>query len=167
MTILEQHTLTEAQLAYLVGLMKELSPDSEPDPKKIRRAAACPATHLFAVVDDGGDCGGSDGVAREVAGGDRDGAASGGRIVGCASLCVFESPTGRKAHIEDVVISSACRGQHLGRALLEHILGYARENLTPIDVHLTSRPARVAANSLYRTLGFEQRDTNVYRLIIK
>jgi ribosomal protein S18 acetylase RimI-like enzyme len=30
-------------------------------------------------------------------------------------------------------------------------------------VNLTSRPSREAANRLYRRIGFEQRDTNVYR----
>ena len=143
MKILELDSLTEAQLSALAALMKELSPDLIPDPAKLLAAVECPATRLFSVVDDGG------------------------RIVGCASLCVFDSPTGRKGHIEDVVVSNDCRGRHLGRKLLEHMLDYARTNLAPIDIHLTSRPSRVAANTLYRTLGFEQRDTNVYRLIIR
>jgi ribosomal protein S18 acetylase RimI-like enzyme len=30
-------------------------------------------------------------------------------------------------------------------------------------VDLTSRPARVAAHRLYRRLGFEERETSVYR----
>jgi ribosomal protein S18 acetylase RimI-like enzyme len=30
-------------------------------------------------------------------------------------------------------------------------------------VDLTSRPSREAANRLYQRLGFEQRETNVYR----
>ena len=143
MKILELDSLTEAQLSALAALMKELSPDLIPDPAKLLAAVECPATRLFSVVDDGG------------------------RIVGCASLCVFDSPTGRKGHIEDVVVSNDCRGRHLGRKLLEHMLDYARTNLAPIDIHLTSRPSRVAANTLYRSLGFEQRDTNVYRLIIR
>ena len=31
-------------------------------------------------------------------------------------------------------------------------------------VDLTSRPAREAANALYQSLGYERRETNVYRL---
>jgi len=31
-------------------------------------------------------------------------------------------------------------------------------------VDLTSRPSREAANALYRKVGFEQRETNVYRI---
>ena len=34
----------------------------------------------------------------------------------------------------------------------------------PIDLHLTSMPSRVEANALYQALGFEQRDTNVYKM---
>ena len=151
MRILELNTLTEAQLSNLLALMEELSPGQTQNPAKLFAAVECPATRMFAVVEDGGDCG----------------VPGGGRIVGCASLCVFDSPTGKKGHIEDVVVSSACRGQHLGRKLLEHMLDYARTNLAPIDIHLTSRPSRVAANTLYRSLGFEPRDTNVYRLIIE
>jgi ribosomal protein S18 acetylase RimI-like enzyme len=35
-----------------------------------------------------------------------------------------------------------------------------------VTVDLTSRPAREAANSLYRKIGFVQRDTNVYRFTL-
>ena len=34
----------------------------------------------------------------------------------------------------------------------------------PIDLLLTSMPSRVEANALYQALGFEQRDTNVYKM---
>jgi ribosomal protein S18 acetylase RimI-like enzyme len=33
-------------------------------------------------------------------------------------------------------------------------------------IDLTSRPSREAANRLYQREGFEQRDTNVYRLTL-
>ena len=68
----------------------------------------------------------------------------GDHIIGCATLCVYESPTGTKASIEDVVVSSAYRGHHLGRQLLEKVLQEAWK-LAPIELHLTSKPNRIAA----------------------
>lgn len=88
-----------------------------------------------------------------------------GRIIGCATLCVFHSPTGAKASIEDVVVSSDYRGQHLGRRLVEHVLEQARM-LAPIELHLTSNPKRVVANKLYQSLGFQKKETNAYQMII-
>lgn len=77
------------------------------------------------------------------------------RIIGCATLCVFHSPTGTKASIEDVVVSSAYRGQHLGKQLMEYVMEQAKA-YAPIELHLTSNPMRVAANKLYQTLGFQK-----------
>ena len=89
----------------------------------------------------------------------------GGKIAGCATLCVFTSPTGRKASIEDVVVHSSFRGRGFGRLLMEHVLQEARRE-APLEVHLTSRPSRVAANALYRSLGFTRRDTNAYVMVL-
>lgn len=94
-------------------------------------------------------------------------ASSSPRILGVATLCVYESPTGRKASVEDVVVSQACRGQHIGKRLMEHIITYARTNLADVDLCLTSRPHRVAANNLYKSLGFQPKETNVYKMPIK
>lgn len=88
-----------------------------------------------------------------------------GRIIGCATLCVFHSPTGTKASIEDVVVSSAYRGQHLGKQLMEYVLDQAKE-YAPIELHLTSNPMRVAANKLYQSLGFQKKETNCYQMSI-
>ena len=88
-----------------------------------------------------------------------------GRIIGCATLCVFHSPTGTKASIEDVVVSSAYRGQHLGKQLMAYVLEQAKE-YAPIELHLTSNPKRVAANKLYQSLGFQKKETNCYQLNI-
>jgi ribosomal protein S18 acetylase RimI-like enzyme len=75
---------------------------------------------------------------------------------------VFPIPTGRRAWIEDVVVDEASGGQGIGRALTEAMLDLARE-LACVSVDLTSRPSREAANRLYQRVGFEPRDTNVYR----
>ena len=87
------------------------------------------------------------------------------RIVRCATLCVFHSPTGTKASIEDVVVSSAYRGQHLGKQLMEYVLEQAKA-YAPIELHLTSNPKRVAANKLYQSIGFQKKETNCYQMSI-
>lgn len=87
------------------------------------------------------------------------------QIIGCASLCVFHSPTGTKASIEDVVVSSAYRGQRLGKQLMEYVLEQAK-TYAPIELHLTSNPMRVAANKLYQSLGFRRKETNCYQMMI-
>lgn len=84
-------------------------------------------------------------------------------IVGCATLCPFVSPTGRKASIEDVVVSTEYRGQGIGRKLVEAAIEKAKE-FSPVTIQLTSRPSRVAANRLYQSMGFTQKDTNFYYL---
>jgi len=84
------------------------------------------------------------------------------QIVGSATLVVFQTPTGVHGWIEDVVVDKVVRRQGVGRALTEACLVKARE-LGLLDVNLTSRPSRIAANRLYQAMGFVRRDTNVYR----
>lgn len=50
-----------------------------------------------------------------------------GRIVGTATLCLFTSPLGAKASVEDVVVHPEYRGQHLGRQLMAHLLEASRQ----------------------------------------
>ena len=86
------------------------------------------------------------------------------RIIGMLTLGHYTSPTGRKVWVEDVVVSAEYRGEGLGRKLINHAIEYCRENLSPCTLMLTSNPARVAANELYRTSGFEPKQTNVYKM---
>jgi ribosomal protein S18 acetylase RimI-like enzyme len=85
-----------------------------------------------------------------------------GAIVGVSTLAVFPIPTAKRAWIEDVIVDEAVNGQGIGRRLTEAMLDLARE-LGCKTVDLTSRPSREAANALYKKVGFEQRETNVYR----
>lgn len=85
-------------------------------------------------------------------------------IMGMLTLGHYTSPTGRKVWVEDVVVSADYRGKGLGRRLINHAIEYCRENLSPCTLMLTSNPARVAANELYRTSGFESKQTNVYKM---
>lgn len=86
-----------------------------------------------------------------------------GKIAGMLTLGTYLSPTGRKAWIEDVVVDFAYRGKGYGKMLVEHAIEYAR-TLSPCTLMLTSNPARIAANELYRASGFEQKITNVYKM---
>jgi len=85
-----------------------------------------------------------------------------GAIVGVATLATFRIPTGVRAWIEDVITDEAARGQGVGEQLTRAMLDRARE-LGCTTVDLTSRPSREAANRLYQRVGFERRDTNVWR----
>lgn len=85
-----------------------------------------------------------------------------GRIVGMTTVCCFTIPTGRHATIEDVVVLPECQGTGLGRKLVQAALDYLAGTGQSYKVGLTSKPARVAANALYRKMGFMQKETNVY-----
>lgn len=85
-----------------------------------------------------------------------------GRIVGSLTLAMYTIPTGLKAWIEDVVVDGEARGHGVGEALNRAALDEARRRGAK-EVDLTSRPSREDANRLYIRLGFEARDTNVYR----
>lgn len=141
--IVELKSLTESQALDIRALMGELVPGLSVSAERLVALVEAPDTHFFAAVGDDG------------------------HIVGCATLCVFDTPSGRKACVEDVVVNSAFRGQHIGQKLMDFIIGFARRELDDVDLHLTSRPQRVAANNLYRSVGFQQRDTNVYNLEIR
>lgn len=85
-----------------------------------------------------------------------------GVFLGSLTLVVFTIPTGVRAWIEDVVVDEAGRGKGVGTALNSDALARAKA-LGATTVDLTSRPSREAANRLYQRLGFEARETNVYR----
>jgi len=84
------------------------------------------------------------------------------RVVGMLTIVLFPIPTGIRAWIEDVVVDTDVRGQGVGAVLTQAALDLAVAHGAR-TVDLTSRPGREAANRLYARLGFEQRQTNVYR----
>ena len=89
-----------------------------------------------------------------------------GRIVGTLTLVVFPIPSGRRAWIEDVVVDQKSRGNGVGDALTRAAIEHAT-TLQVRSVDLTSRPSREAANALYVKLGFQRRETNVFRFLVE
>ena len=88
--------------------------------------------------------------------------ARGNNIVGTLTLVVFRIPTGVRARIEAVVVDESVRGQRIGERLSAAGLDRARA-LGAVNVDLSSRPSRKAANRLYQRMGFQLRKSNVYR----
>ncbi len=133
--------VTDELMAAFDRLIPQLSSSNPPPTRdEVREIIASPATVLF--------------IARDP---DRDNA-----IVGALTLALFRIPTGLRAWIEDVIVDAASRGKGIGEALCRAALDHARmAGATTVD--LTSRPSREAANRLYQRLGFERRETNVYR----
>lgn len=89
-----------------------------------------------------------------------------GAIVGTLTLVMFETPTGIRAWVEDVVVDESARGRGAGQALTLEAVRIARAGGAK-KVDLTSRPARAAAGQLYEKLGFRLRDTRVYRYLVE
>lgn len=89
-----------------------------------------------------------------------------GVIAGTLTLVVFRIPTGIRAWIEDVVVDESLRGRGAGDALTRAALDKAAHSGAR-TVDLTSRPSREAANRLYQRLGFERRETNVWRFVVQ
>lgn len=88
-----------------------------------------------------------------------------GKVMGSLTLIIYTIPTRKKGFIEDVVVDNHAQGLGLGRKLMEHAIDVARkEGVSRLE--LSSRPARVAANSLYQNLGFVVRETNYYQLAL-
>jgi ribosomal protein S18 acetylase RimI-like enzyme len=120
-------------------LVPQLSRSSPPPSRTVlERIVADGATTLFVARDDSGG------------------------IVGMLTLATFQIPTGMRAWIEDVVVDDAARGAGAAAALVQAALDHSAE-LGARTVDLTSRPDREAANRLYLRMGFETRQTNVYR----
>ncbi|MEK7132706.1 MAG: GNAT family N-acetyltransferase [Patescibacteria group bacterium] len=90
-------------------------------------------------------------------------AKDGVRIVGMALLYIIANVGRRKGHVEEVVVDGGYRGKGIGRNLMKKLIAAARQKKLK-NLYLTSRPTRVAANALYKDIGFEKKETNVYCL---
>ena len=85
------------------------------------------------------------------------------QIAGMLTVGIYYSPTGGKAWIEDVVVDETFRGQGLSKLLVAHAIQFVKSQQIPL-LMLTSNPKRIAANKLYQAMGFERKETNVYRM---
>ena len=87
-----------------------------------------------------------------------------GIVVGMLTLTACHMISYTKYWIEDVIVDDSCRGLGLGRALVRAAVGYVKEHETSPVIYLTSNPSRVSARNLYRSEGFEEYETGVFRI---
>ncbi|MEP2280569.1 GNAT family N-acetyltransferase [Maribacter sp.] len=83
------------------------------------------------------------------------------KLVGIAMMAKYKVVSGHKGMIEDVVVSSDYRGQGIGRKLMEKLLEQAEASKLD-DVLLFSGHHRTAAISLYKSLGFQLKESGMY-----
>jgi ribosomal protein S18 acetylase RimI-like enzyme len=93
-------------------------------------------------------------------------AREGNAVVATATVVVYTTPAWTKARIEDLVVDEASRGHGVGEALVRECLRVARERGASV-VELQSARRREVANRLYSRLGFERRESNVYRIMLR
>lgn len=88
-----------------------------------------------------------------------------GEIVGTLSMVRYKILTGLKFWMEDVVVDKNYRGQGIGEKLIEEAIKLATENGGK-TIDLTSNMQRISAHRLYNKMGFDQRQTGVFRYTI-
>jgi len=135
---IERITEPDDAAVEAVGLLlRQLSPRRKPPSLvELTELAASPGTTLL--------------VARE-----------GDAYLGMLTLILYRVPTGLRGFIHDVVVDESARGRGIGEALTREALRLAK-SAGARTVELTARGEREAANRLYRRIGFEPRETNVY-----
>ena len=139
MAVTQATTVSDELVAAFARLVPQLSTSAEPPSREqLEEIVASPAATVLVARDDAG------------------------QIIGSLTLVIFRTPTGARAWIEDVVVDESARGRGAGEALVAEAIRLASESGAR-TVDLTSRPARESANRLYEKIGFQARETNVYR----
>ena len=87
-----------------------------------------------------------------------------GKLNGMLTLTRCHTLGRSKYWIEDVVVDPASRGKGVGRSLVKAAIAHVRETEGNAVIYLTSNPSRLPARALYRSEGFEEYDTGVFRI---
>ena len=137
----ELSSIISSDLADLDALMHELSATSFCNEELLKNALNDANVQVYVIRDEG-------------------------HIVATGTLCIKHTLEFTIADIESVVVSSKCRGRGYGKELMTAMVEAAKK-MNVHHIQLTSHAGRVAANGLYRGLGFVRYETNCYRLLLK
>jgi ribosomal protein S18 acetylase RimI-like enzyme len=143
MNIERVNRISERVFEAVLRLMAQLAPDTElPTKDYFERVLTSENIHFFT------------------------GGLDDNRIVAMLTIGTYNTPSGTKVWIEDVVVDESQRGKGLGEELMLFAIDYSK-SLGAGSISLTSRPSRIVANRLYQKLGFLQSETNVYKYLLK
>jgi GNAT superfamily N-acetyltransferase len=132
---------TQEVNAALARLLPQLNPNlAVPTMERLETMMADPAVTLLVAREDG-------------------------EIVGTATVISYSTPFWLKSRLDEVVVDASARGKGVGEALVRACVEVARARGSEVVELQSGRgPHREAANRLYQRIGFQPRDTNVYRL---
>lgn len=89
-----------------------------------------------------------------------------GKLIGMGWIFPRQTLLRKQAIVEDMIVNEKYRGKGFGEKILLGLIRWAtREGVEVIE--LTTNPKRVAANALYKKVGFKLHETNHYLLILK
>lgn len=90
----------------------------------------------------------------------------GGKLVGLGWIFPRQTLLRKQAVIEDMIVDESQRGKGYGKEIVLDLIRWAKENGVEV-IELTSNPKRVAANELYKKVGFKLHPTNHYLLDLR
>ena len=94
-------------------------------------------------------------------------ARDGDQIVGTATVIVYTTPFWIKARLDEVVVDSSARGKGVGEAIVRACLEVGRRKGAQVAELQSGRgPVRAAAHRLYKRIGFEVRDSDIFRITL-
>ncbi len=87
------------------------------------------------------------------------------QIVGIAMMAMYKVISGHKGMVEDVVVDQGQRGKGIGRKLMEKLLEEGK-NKNLDEILLFTGHHRTPAIALYKSLGFQLKNSGLYRLVL-
>lgn len=140
-----RHTTLELHES-LARLLPQLNPTLPlPDTERLERIVADPDVVLLVARDDAND-----------------------EIVGTTTVIVYTTPFWIKARLDEVVVDASARGRGVGEALVKAALDVARERGAQIaELQSARTEAREPAHRLYERLGFQVRNSDVFRIALR
>lgn len=83
------------------------------------------------------------------------------KLIGLGWIFPRQTMLRKQAVIEDMIVDQAYRGKGCGQKMLLELIDWAKKE--GVDtIELTSNPKRIAANELYKKVGFQLHPTNHY-----